>query len=121
MGNAEVWHSGEDLAATHLERLGWTVLARNWTCPAGELDIVALEPGAAPVVVFCEVKTRRGLRYGAPLEAITAAKVAKLRELALHWMRAQPGSVPHVRFDGLGVLLPPDGVPVITHVRGISQ
>lgn len=119
MGRAEVWHEGEELAARHLERLGWRILERNWRCPAGELDIIALEPGPEPVVVFCEVKSRRGLGYGTPLEAITAAKVAKLRELALHWLRAQPGPVPHIRFDGVGVLLPRDAPPLITHVPGI--
>jgi len=121
VGRAEVWHAGEDLAAAHLQRLGWQVLDRNWTCPVGELDIVAIEPGPEAVVVFCEVKTRRGLGFGTPLEAITPAKVAKLREVALHWLRARPVPVPHIRFDGLGVLLPRDAQPVITHCRGIGS
>ncbi|MFZ0529203.1 MAG: YraN family protein [Propionicimonas sp.] len=121
MGRAEVWHAGEDLAAAHLEHLGWRVIDRNWTCSAGELDIVALEPGTEPVVVFCEVKTRRGLAFGAPLEAITAAKVAKLREVALHWLRAQPAPVHHIRFDGVGVLLRTDAAPLVTHCRGIGS
>ena len=121
MGRAEVWHVGEELAAAHLERLGWRILDRNWRCPAGELDIVALEPGPEPVVVFCEVKCRSGLGFGPPLEAITARKVAKLREVALHWLRAQPGAVPHIRFDGVGVLLARNAAPVITHVPGIGR
>ena len=121
VGRAEVWHAGEDLAAAHLQRLGWQVLDRNWTCPAGELDIIAIEPGPEAVVVFCEVKTRRGLGFGSPLEAITPAKVAKLREVALYWLRAQPAGVPHIRFDGVGVLLPRDASPVITHCRGIGS
>lgn len=121
MGRAEVWHIGEDLAVAHLERLGWRILERNWRCPVGELDIVALEPGPEPVVVFCEVKCRSGLGFGPPLEAITARKVAKLREVALHWLRAQPGPVPQVRFDGVGVLLVRGTAPVITHVAGIGR
>ena len=121
MGRAEVWRVGEQLAAAHLERLGWRILDRNWRCPAGELDIVALEPGPEPVVVFCEVKCRSGLGFGPPLEAITSRKVAKPREVALHWLRAQPGPVPHVRFDGVGVLLARDTLPVITHVPGVGR
>lgn len=121
VGRAEVWHAGEDLAAAHLERLGWQLLDRNWTCPVGELDIVAVEPGSEPVVVFCEVKTRRGLGFGTPLEAITPAKVAKLREVALHWLKAQPTPARHIRFDGVGVLLARDAAPVITHCRGIGS
>lgn len=120
MGTQEVWHAGEDLAARYLTGLEWQVLARNWRCPAGELDIIALEPGPPEVVVFCEVKSRRGLGFGPPLEAITAAKQAKLRQLAVLWLREQPRAVPRFRIDGLGVLLPPDGPSQITHLRGIG-
>ena len=125
MGRAEVWHVGEELAVRYLTGLGWRVLERNWRCPAGELDIVAVDPGPGPrpepVVVFCEVKCRSGLSFGQPLEAITAAKVAKLREVALHWLRAQSTSVAHIRFDGVGVLLCHDAPPIITHVPGIGR
>lgn len=121
MERAEVWHVGEELAAAHLQRLGWRILERNWRCPAGELDIVALEPGPEPVVVFCEVKCRTGLGFGPPLEGITTAKVAKLKQVALHWLRVQPCPVRHIRFDGVGVLLTRGAPPVITHVPGIGR
>lgn len=121
MRRSEVWQLGEELAASHLRRLGWQLLDRNWRCPAGELDIVALEPAREPVVVFCEVKCRTGLGFGPPLEAITAQKVAKLRELAQHWLRSRPRVAAHLRFDGIGVLLTAGAPPVLTHVRGIVQ
>jgi putative endonuclease len=121
MGRAEVWHVGEELAARYLTGLGWRVLERNWRCPAGELDIIAIDPVPEPVVVFCEVKCRTGLGFGPPLEAITAAKVAKLREVALHWLRAQKEPVAHIRFDGVGVLLSREAAPIITHVPGIGR
>ena len=121
MGRDEVWRAGEDLAASYLTGLGWHILDRNWRCPAGEVDIIALEPGPPPVVVFCEVKSRRGLGFGPPLEAITAAKQRKLRDLAVLWLRSQPRPVPRFRIDGLGVLLPAGGPRRITHVRGIGQ
>jgi putative endonuclease len=119
MDKDEVWHRGEQLAASHLLGQGWTILERNWRCAAGEVDIVALEPGREPTVVFCEVKCRTGLSFGTPLEAITAAKLSKLRELALHWLRAQERAVPSFRIDALGVLLAPSG-PQITHVKGLG-
>lgn len=119
MDRAQVWHAGEDLAAGYLVGLGWRVVARNWRCRAGELDIVAIEPGPVPVVVFCEVKTRRGTAFGQPIEAITAAKVAKLRELALLWLRESGHSRASLRIDAIGVLLSRRAPVVVDHRRGI--
>lgn len=119
MGRAEVWHTGEDLAAAHLERLGWKVLERNWRCPDGEVDIIAVQPGSPPVVVFCEVKCRRSTAFGQPVEAITAVKLAKLRQLVQAWLQQFDRPVPRVRLDAIGVLLDPSG-PRINHLRGIG-
>jgi putative endonuclease len=115
----EVWHIGEDLAVAHLAALGWRVLERNWRCAAGELDIIAIEPGASAVLVFCEVKCRRNTAYGQPIEAITEAKLAKLRQLALYWLQEQRRPIPSLRFDGIGVLLRAGSKPEIDHRRGI--
>ncbi|MEE9965195.1 MAG: YraN family protein [Propionicimonas sp.] len=119
MDKNEVWHAGEDLAAAHLTGLGWRILQRNWRCPAGELDIIAVEPGRSPVVVICEVKTRTSTAFGLPVEAITASKVSKLRELALYWLREQDRAVGAVRFDAIGVLLSGGDAGRIDHRRGI--
>ena len=70
---------GEELASRKLQSLGYTVRERNWRCSAGELDIVAEKDGA---LVFIEVRTRRGDRFGTPEESITPAKRAKLIEVA---------------------------------------
>lgn len=69
---------GEGVAATHLEAHGYTILARNWRCAAGEIDLVARD---GETLVFVEVKTRRGREYGAPEEALTPRKAAKLLQL----------------------------------------
>jgi putative endonuclease len=117
---------GEDVAVAALEQAGMTVLARNWRCRSGELDVVALEPsGAGSTLVFCEVKTRRGLGYGSPAEAITHAKLARLRRLAAEWIstewlatgRPRPE---HLRIDVVGVLLLPGRGPEITHLRAVG-
>ncbi len=110
--------SGEDLVAGYLERKGWTVVARNWRCRVGEIDLVARDPDG--VFVVCEVKARRGHGFGEPLEAITYAKVRRLRELAACWAREQPGGVPALRVDALGVLWHADGTASVQHVRGIE-
>ena len=58
---------------------GYEVIARNWRCPRGELDIVAWRKN---VLVVCEVKARRNADFGDPFEAITPRKVLRLRRAA---------------------------------------
>jgi putative endonuclease len=112
---------GEDLAAAELERQGMTILARNWRCLAGEIDIVATEAAnGRQTLVFCEVKCRTGLGFGAPLEAITHAKVRKLRQLAAEWLAATGAVVDRIRIDAVGVVLLPRQPPQLTHIRGIG-
>lgn len=120
MERRETGQCGEDYAAQYLTEQGWDILDRNWRCNAGELDIVAAPPGVASTVVFCEVKTRRGLGFGPPLEAITDQKMDKLREVALHWLKAHGASARHLRFDGIGVLLGSGGAVKLVHRQGIG-
>ena len=92
---------GEDRAARWYQEHGYEILVRNWSCATGEIDIVAIR-GA--LVVFCEVKARSSLRFGAPAEAVGLAKQARLRRLAAAWFaqstcHAHPGRSPRPRFD----------------------
>jgi len=110
----ELGRRGEDVAVGVLERAGLVVLARNWRCAEGELDIVATDRVAT--VVFCEVKTRSGEGFGSPFEAVTQAKRRKLRRLAVLWLTANPVKVfPAMRFDVIGVLWRPGAAPEIEH------
>ncbi|MDP8937634.1 MAG: YraN family protein [Actinomycetota bacterium] len=90
------------MAEWYAER-GYTVLARNWRCPSGELDLVVRR---GRTVVFCEVKTRSSTAFGAPVEAVTPVKQARLRRLAGCWLEAagRPASVSDLRFDVASVL-----------------
>jgi putative endonuclease len=106
---------GEQIAAVYLSDLGMQVLDRNWRCREGELDIVARDRDA---MVFCEVKTRRGLGFGHPVEAVTAVKQRRLRTLAHRWLAAHEEHAPDVRFDVVGVLVRPDRPALVTHFRG---
>ena len=115
-----MWRAGEVAAVQYLVKQGWTIVARNWRCSLGELDIVARTPGPDPVLVFCEVKCRTGTGFGDPLEAITAAKLSRLRRLALTWLGERSEWVPDYRLDAIGVLLPRDGRPRITHLEGVG-
>jgi putative endonuclease len=76
---------GEELAAQHLAAKGYQIVARNWRCEAGELDLVA-QTGDGLVAV--EVRTRRGRGMGSPEESITPAKQARLITLAEAYVQA---------------------------------
>lgn len=108
---------GEASAARYLARLGMVVLDRNWRCDIGELDLV-LRDGS--VLVFCEVKTRASGAFGAPLEAVTPAKVARLRRLGARWMEEHGVRVRDVRLDLVGVRLDVAEDARFEHVRGVG-
>jgi putative endonuclease len=98
---------GEDAVARWYEGAGYVVLARNWRCDIGEIDIVAW---AGSTIVFCEVKTRSSGAYGSAFEAVTAAKQRRLRRLAGRWLAQEKGvearrSFDEVRFDVAAVTL----------------
>lgn len=98
--------AGEALAARELERRGYRILARNWRCLAGEIDIVAQHAG---VTVFVEVRTRRGQERGTPQESVTPAKQAKLIETALTYLQESAIEDCDWRIDVVAVQLSPRG------------
>jgi putative endonuclease len=108
---------GESVAARHLVDRGLVLLDRNWRCEAGEIDLV-LRDGA--VLVVCEVKTRSSTDYGTPHEAITDAKLDRLRRLAMCWQGEHGLAVPEVRIDLVAVLRPRRGPAQVEHVVGIG-
>jgi putative endonuclease len=81
----ELGARGERLAAEWYATRGYQVVARNWRCRDGELDLVVARPGE---LVFCEVKTRSSDRFGVPAEAVTPAKQRRLRLLAARFLAA---------------------------------
>ncbi len=107
---------GEELVAVQLADAGWTILERNWRCPDGELDVVAVD---ADVLVFIEVKTRSSLGYGDPAEAVSPAKAARVRRLALRWLAEHDaGYWPQLRFDVVAVVRRGPSGPTVRHIRG---
>jgi putative endonuclease len=105
---------GEDVAARHLQAMGFVVLDRNWRCDVGEIDIVARD---GDTLVVCEVKTRSGTGFGSPLEAVTRAKAARLQRLAACWLGSHDVHPRQIRIDVVGVLGGRGGT-TIEHVRG---
>lgn len=110
-------HAGEELAAQHLERLGYSVLARNYRTRWGELDLVVFN-GAA--LVFCEVKTRRA-GPGEPWDGIDDRKREQVRRMAAAWLgdvSDRPGAA-DLRFDAIGVVIDARGQLVrLDHLEG---
>jgi putative endonuclease len=92
----QVGREGEIAAWEAYRRRGYRLVARNWRCRLGELDLIVDRPG---VVVFCEVKTRRPGLLGEPFEAVTATKQRKLRALAQAFLSARGTRAPAHRFD----------------------
>ncbi|QIG42365.1 YraN family protein [Nocardioides anomalus] len=112
---------GESVAARFLtgER-GMVLLDRNWRCAEGELDLVLRD---GPVLVACEVKTRRGDGCGSPHEAVDAVRLDRLHRLVWRWVEEHTGaagSVDEVRVDLVAVLRPRRGAAVVDHVAGLA-
>ncbi|MGZ4445275.1 MAG: YraN family protein [Nocardioides sp.] len=108
---------GEDVAARRLVADGLVLLDRNWRCDEGEIDLVLRD---GPVLVVCEVKTRRGTACGTPHEAVTPAKVDRMRRLAERWSLAHDVRAADVRLDLVAVQRPLRGAAEVEHVRGIG-
>jgi len=109
---------GEDAVARWYEGAGYLVLARNWRCQDGEIDLVALSPTG--VVAICEVKTRSTSTFGSPFEAVTISKQRRLRRLAARWLASRPPgdrTMVTIRFDVAGVMAGPAGDLVVDLVE----
>jgi putative endonuclease len=92
---------GEDRVARWYVGHGYQILDRNWRSRTGEIDLVCANQR---VVVFCEVKTRRSDRLGAPVEAVTQSKQLRLRRLAAEYLFLHTCGRHDVRFDVASVL-----------------
>ncbi len=108
---------GEASAARWLSGRGMVLLDRNWRCELGEIDLVLRD---GDVLVVCEVKTRTSAAFGSPFEAVTPAKLARLRRLAARWIGDRGVRVAEVRFDLVGVRLDLRGDERFQHVRGVG-
>jgi putative endonuclease len=100
---------GEQAAADRYVAAGYRVLARNWRCPLGELDLILAR---GPTVVICEVKARRSAALGGPHEAVTPAKRRRIRALAETYLLSAGLDPEEVRFDVASVAVGPGGPKV---------
>ncbi|MBT1017673.1 YraN family protein [Canibacter sp. lx-72] len=107
---------GESAVVAYCESKGWRILARNWRVLQGELDIIVQD---ADCVAAVEVKTRRGMAYGSPFEAITPLKMQRLRKLLGIWASIHSFSVTRLRVDAASVLVNHDDTLKIDYLQGV--
>jgi putative endonuclease len=106
---------GEARAAKHLARRGFRIVDRNVRCAGVEIDLVARRAG---LVVFVEVKTRRGHGFGAPAAAVEARTQARLLRGAAAWLHQHPGVARRARFDVIVCEPDPDAGWRLRHLEG---
>ena len=118
LSRGELGALGEQLAVEHLRALGLRILARNWRFRYGELDVIAAD--GDHTVVFVEDKTRTGDGFGGIAEAVTRAKVRRIRRLAGIWLASRDTGWAQVRIDVIGVRVGRRRTPEVTHLRGVG-
>lgn len=101
-----LWHESEEAAWQAYRRLGYRLVARNWRCRLGELDLVVAR---GRLIAFCEVKARTSPGFGGPFESVTAAKQRKVRALAEAFIGARGMRAARYRFDVASVLVSAGG------------
>lgn len=109
---------GEQIAVEYLQSQGLRILARNWRCRYGELDVIA-DDGSG-TVIFVEVKTRSGDGFGGVENAVTPLKVRRIRRLAGLWLAGQDTGWGQVRIDVIGVRVGRRATPEVLHLRGVG-
>lgn len=93
--------AGEAQAAAWYRQHGYVVVAQNWRCREGELDLVVRR---GRTLVFVEVKARRTDRFGLPAEAVTPSKQRRLRTLATRFLESTETRASSLRFDVVSIL-----------------
>lgn len=111
---SRVGRSAEIAAAAELGRCGYRIVASNYRCRGGEIDLVAEEGGA---LVFVEVRCKRTAEFGTPAESITAAKMRKLITTAQHYLDEHGVGDVDCRFDVVEVSLVDGKLAVIDVIR----
>jgi putative endonuclease len=107
-------NQAETLAQRHLERQGFSLVTRNFSCKTGEIDLIMQD---REMLVFVEVRYRKETGLGSPLETITSAKQRKLNRAAQFFLQQHYGNRwPPCRFDAVGISGELDASPTIEWV-----
>ena len=110
----DLGRKGEKLARKFLRRQGYRIRALNYSCPQGEIDIIAQD---RKTIAFVEVRTLSSGKYGPPLETVRHGKRRHATQAALHYLYRYKLQDQDWRFDVVGIVLPEDGPPEIELVK----
>lgn len=110
--------SGEDLAIRFLRKKGYTILQSNYRTRCGEIDIIARDKA---ILVFVEVKTRKGTSFGSPFSAVTTKKQRHISMVAQEYLSKNNFFDEEARFDVIAVLLKSQGLPQIDHIENAFE
>ena len=110
---------GEDLASDYLIGHGYSLIQRNFKARYGEIDIIAQKNS---VLVFIEVKTRMGKKYGTPEEAVTKRKIHEVTMTSEYYYLLNPQLPKAHRIDVIAIELFPDKtIKDLRHIENITQ
>ena len=104
---------GERTAERFLKRRGHRILARNFRCPGGEIDLVTLD---GRTLVFVEVKTRESSAHADPQESVNYDKQRRVIQAARFYRRAKSAEHLPCRFDVVGVVMAPGMPEQVCHI-----
>ncbi len=113
----ELGQRGEALALEEIKRLGYRKIIKNYRCRLGEVDLVAKD---GDVLVFIEIKTRKGRPLGFAKEAVTLRKQKQLSKVALNYMKTNNCCDVSARFDVVAVAVG-SGSPQIEVIRNAFE
>ena len=114
-GSADIGRQGEAMAVRHLVQLRYEILATNYRKPFGEVDIIARD---GRTIVFIEVKTRRSMAFGTPLEAVDVRKQRQLSRIAQDFLQSKGWAEAPARFDVIAIILGRNnGTVQVEHIR----
>jgi putative endonuclease len=113
MARRDLGQRSERVAEAFLQRLRYTIIARNYRCALGEIDLIAQD---RDTLVFVEVRSHTGERFGDPLESVTFRKQRQIAKAALDYVMRQRVTNRPLRFDVIGICWEGD-TPRVSHVK----
>ncbi len=121
----DLGQQGEDLACKFLAYQGIKILARNYRCPHGEIDIVAFDKNTTShfgsnCIIFAEVKTRKSDKYTSPASAVNEAKRRKIKKTAAYYLTHHRSGEMSVRYDIVSIVIGM-GEPQIEHIQAAFE